>query len=335
LYTPKGKTFSKYGKVIGTSRSDYTDIANEMGATYIPLSDPDAFLAQNLDVIVFAVSIMSFESTIREFVPYLEKDLERRRKQASSSSSSRNGQQQQQVVHGPLIVDVLSVKEHARSVLLDLLPVECDILTTHPMFGPDSGKNGWTNLNFVYERTRINQVVLDPDTSRQRQMAHGNNNNNNNNIPNIKDCFVDSTGCKHSVHEDSEAHIEAVDRIERFLSIWEEEGCRMVPMSCREHDLYTADSQFITHLTGRILGSLQGLSPTPIDTNGFQSVLRLVDTTTADSFDLFYGLYKFNQNSMDTISKLRVAMDDVVGKLQAMEQQEEEQASAAVSTSKL
>jgi hypothetical protein len=54
-----GKTFSKYGKVIGTSRSDYTDIAKEMGATYIPLSDPEAFLAQNVDVIVFAVSIMS------------------------------------------------------------------------------------------------------------------------------------------------------------------------------------------------------------------------------------------------------------------------------------
>jgi hypothetical protein len=175
------------------------------------------------------------------------------------------------------------------------------------MFGPDSGKNGWTNLNFVYEKTRINQVVLDP--SRQLQ--------------DNQDCFYDATGCNHSVHEDNEAHIEAVDRIERFLSIWEEEGCRLVPMSCREHDAYTAESQFITHLMGRILGS-QGLSPTPIDTNGFESVLRLIDTTTADSFDLFYGLYKFNTNSMDTISKLRIAMDDVVGRLQAMEMDEQQ-----------
>jgi arogenate dehydrogenase (NADP+), plant len=284
--------------VVGTSRSDYTDIANEMGATYIPLSDPDAFLAQNLDVIVFAVSIMSFESTIQSFVPHLEKDLQRRKANA-------NGQD----VHGPLIVDVLSVKEHARSVLLDLLPPECDILATHPMFGPDSGKNGWANLNFVYERTRINQVVLDPD----RQLQDN------------QDCFVDATGCNHSVHEDNEAHIEAVDRIERFLSIWEEEGCRMVPMSCREHDAYTANSQFIAHLMGRILGS-QGLSATPIDTNGFESVLRLIDTTTADSFDLFYGLYKFNQNSADTISKLRIAMDDVVGRLQTMEMEEQAKA---------
>jgi len=32
----------------------------------------------------------------------------------------------------PLIVDVASVKEHPRNILLDLLPEECDILCTHP-----------------------------------------------------------------------------------------------------------------------------------------------------------------------------------------------------------
>ena len=52
-----------------------------------------------------------------------------------------------------------------------------------------------------------------------------------------------------------------------------------------------------------------------IDTKGFQNVLKLVETTNADSFDLFYGLYKFNRNSMDIIFKLKEAMDDVVGKL--------------------
>ena len=136
--------------------------------------------------------------------------------------------------------------------------------------------------------------------------------------------FVDTQGHVHSVHEDSEAHVEGMDRMERFLSIWEEEGCRMVPMSCRDHDAYAANSQFITHLMGRILGQ-QGLSETPIDTRGFESVLKLVDSTTADSFDLFYGLYKFNQNSMDTIVKLRSAMDNVVDHLQDMDRQRQEE----------
>ena len=90
------------------------------------------------------------------------------------------------------------------------------------------------------------------------------------------------------------------------------------------------NSQFITHLVGRVLGS-QGLSETPIDTSGFQSVLNLIDGTAADSFELFYGLYKYNKNSMDTIRQLQSALHDVVGKLHMtdiMTKEEEERKKA-------
>jgi arogenate dehydrogenase (NADP+) len=289
------RTFAKYGTVVVTSRSDYSEIARGMGVKYVPLSDPDAFLEEGLDVIVVATSIMSFESLIQSLAPSIQKDLDRRAEQGEG-------------VHGPLVVDVLSVKEHARQVMLDELPAECDVLCSHPMFGPDSGKDGWKSLTFVYEKTRINKMVLLPASSQTDDT----------------EAFVDQAGVVHSVHEDSEAHVEGVDRMERFLSIFEEEGCNMVPMSCHEHDTYAANSQFITHLMGRILGS-QGLEHTPIDTSGFQSVLKLVDSTTADSFDLFYGLYKYNQNSMDTIVQLRSAMDDVVRRLKLRETEEQEQ----------
>lgn len=290
------RTFAKYGRVVVTSRSDYTEIATGMGVTYVPLDTPDAFLREGLDVIVFAVSILSFKSTVRSFLPALRQYL-------GGGTNDASGQPQGSA---PLVVDVLSVKEHARTVLLDLLPPECDILCTHPMFGPDSGKDGWHNLNFVYERTRIDKVILDPKFSSSMD----------------KETFADKSGVIHSVHEDSEAHVEGMDRMERFLSIWEEEGCRMVPMSCRDHDAYAANSQLITHFIGRVLGA-QGLVATPIDTSGFQSVLKLVDSTTADSFDLFYGLYKYNQNSEETIRQLQSAMEDVVVKLQEKEKQEQ------------
>jgi len=127
--------------------------------------------------------------------------------------------------------------------------------------------------------------------------------------------FVDSQGTIRDVHENSNAHVEGMDRMERFLSIWEEEGCQMTPLSCKDHDTYAADSQFITHLMGRILGQ-QGLQPTPIDTRGFQSVLKLIENTNADSFDLFYGLYKFNRNSGDTIERLRDALDTITRSLE-------------------
>lgn len=156
-----------------------------------------------------------------------------------------------------------------------------------PVFGPDSAKNGWRGQTFVYEKTRINKVILDPDLEEQQNQ-------------------LDTSA--------SEEHVEGVDRMERFLSIWEEEGCNMIPLSCSEHDAYSANSQFITHLMGRILGA-QKLQSTPIDTTGFQSVLRLIETTNADSFDLFYGLYKYNRNSGYTIGRLRSALDDVVGAL--------------------
>lgn len=274
------RTFAKHGKIVVTSRSDYTDIANEMGATYVPLSDPDAFLNKDLDVIILAVSILSFESTIKKLAPSLQKYIQNNNK-------------------GPLIVDVLSVKEHPRQVLLQHLPEDCDIICTHPMFGPDSGKNGWRGLTFVYEKTRVDKVVFHPDPSGGDENA-----------------FIGD-----SAQDPREGHVEAMDRIERFLSIWEEEGCRMVPMSCQAHDAYAANSQFITHLMGRILGA-QGLRMTPIDTKGFESVLTLVKSTTEDSFDLFYGLYKYNQNSMKTIQQLKAAMEDVEENLQRMEQDE-------------
>ncbi|KAL7469973.1 hypothetical protein ACHAXS_010221, partial [Conticribra weissflogii] len=135
------KSFTKYGDVIGTSRSDYTAIANDMGAKYIPLSDLERFvMEENLDVIVVAVSIVSFEDTIKDLVPLLKKRME-----VMGARSC------------PLIVDVLSVKEHPRNIFLDLLPEKCDILCTHPMFGPDSAKHGWQGQTFVYERTRIDK----------------------------------------------------------------------------------------------------------------------------------------------------------------------------------
>mmetsp|Transcript_4461 Transcript_4461/g.5160 ORF Transcript_4461/g.5160 Transcript_4461/m.5160 type:complete len:433 (-) Transcript_4461:422-1720(-) len=299
------ETFNKHGRVVATSRSDYTELAKGMGITYIRLDDPASFLEQDLDVIILATSIVSFEATVRNLAPHLKAYIEK-------SETNR----------GPLVIDVLSVKEHPRQILIDLLPKECDIMCTHPMFGPDSGSNGWHGLNFVYERTRIDGVILDSTQRTTGSTVEHDNVDVSKVNTTVSKTFVEKgTGKIHNVHEDSELHVESIDRMERFLSIWEEEGCRMVELSCKDHDAYAANSQFLTHLMGRILGE-QGLKQTPIDTKGFESVLNLVGTTTADSFDLFYGLYKYNQNSVDTIVKLKASMDGVVTMLKEMEEKD-------------
>ncbi len=95
----------------------------------------------------------------------------------------------------------------------------------------------------------------------------------------------------------------------------------MVPLSCESHDLLASNSQFVTHFIGRIL-SKQGLKPTGIDTKGFESIIKLMGNVGQDSFDLFYGLYKFNANSGDTILKMKVALDEVERALRDKERQD-------------
>lgn len=108
------------------------------------------------------------------------------------------------------------------------------------------------------------------------------------------------------------------DRVERFLNIWEAERCKVIEMSCEQHDEYAANSQFITHLTGRILWQ-QNLVPTPVDTKGFQTVLNLVENTCKDSFDLFFGLYYYNSYATSQLQKIREALAGVERQLAAKE----------------
>ena len=123
------KTFVKHHTVYAISKSDYTTVAKNMGCRYISLDDVSTIATLDLDVILFSVSIMSFHQVLVS----LPKNL----------------------FHNKLIVDVLSVKEYPCKEMKEQLPKDCDILCTHPMFGPESGKFGWKDLTFVYDKIRI------------------------------------------------------------------------------------------------------------------------------------------------------------------------------------
>ena len=78
------------------------------------------------------------------------------------------------------------------------------------------------------------------------------------------------------------------------VQIFRSEGCKMVEMSCEEHDQQAANTQFITHTVGRVLNDMD-VQSTPINTRGYESLLNLVENTAHDSFDLYYGLFMYNQ----------------------------------------
>ncbi|KAJ8755240.1 hypothetical protein K2173_019038 [Erythroxylum novogranatense] len=230
------KTFSRQGHtVLAYSRTNYADVAKSLGVTFY--TNPDDLCENHPEVVVLCTSILSTEKVLMSF-PF------------------------QRLKRSTLFVDVLSVKEYAKTVLLKHLPVEFDVLCTHPMFGPESGKDSWTGLPFVYDKVRIG-------------------------------------------NED-----DRIDRCEKFLEIFAGEGCRMVPMSCVEHDRYAAGSQFITHTMGRVLEKF-GLESSPINTKGYETLLNLVENTKGDSFELYYGLFLFNNNALEQLERLDMAFEAI------------------------
>ncbi|XP_011627086.1 arogenate dehydrogenase 1, chloroplastic [Amborella trichopoda] len=234
------KTLVKQGHSLSAySRSDYSLICSQMGITYF--REIDQFCMVEHDVILISTSILSFGDMLN-LIPFhcIPKPM--------------------------LMVDVLSVKEFPRDHFLQVLSQEFDILCTHPMFGPESGRNGWSGLPFMFDKVRISK-------------------------------------------DDHRSKI-----CDDFLHIFKLEGCRMVEMSCEEHDQLAAQTQFITHTMGRILSELD-IKPTPVDTKGFQSLLALRDNTMKDSFDLYSGLFNHNRFAIQEWLRLEHAIEAVKTKL--------------------
>lgn len=225
--------------VIATSRTDYSNVAIHIGASFF--TDVDDFCEEHPDVVIFCTSILSLEFTLQNFPV-------------------------QRLKRNTLFCDVLSVKQFPKQLFIQLLPSNFDVLCLHPMFGPDSGKGSWKDLPLVYDKVRIGEE-----------------------------------GCR-------------IERCENLLRFFELEGCRMVEMSCEEHDRQAASSQFITHTVGRMLGTME-LSETTISTRGFDSLMSLVDNTYHDSFDLYYGLFMYNKNASAELARLELAFNQVKSEL--------------------
>ncbi|XP_023756526.1 arogenate dehydrogenase 2, chloroplastic [Lactuca sativa] len=230
------KTLVRQGHtILAHSRSDYSAIAAELGVSFY--FNADDLCEEHPDVIILCTSVLSTEKVLRS-LPL------------------------QRLKRSTLFVDVLSVKEFAKDLLMQILPLDFDILCTHPMFGPESGKDSWKGLPFMYDKVRIG-------------------------------------------HDESR-----VLRCENFLDAFVKEGCLMKEMTCVDHDQHAAESQFITHTIGRILEKLD-LDSTPINTKGYESLLDLVQNTSSDSFELYYGLFMYNKNAMQQLERLDLAFESL------------------------
>lgn len=84
------------------------------------------------DAIILCVSISSFAQVVASIAPFIRP--------------------------GTLVMDTCSVKVYPAKVMQELLPQDAQIIATHPMFGPDSGKNGIAGLPLVYSPIRCSSA---------------------------------------------------------------------------------------------------------------------------------------------------------------------------------
>lgn len=118
-----------------------------------------------------------------------------------------------------------------------------------------------------------------------------------------------------------------VGRANSFLSIFEDERCKMVEMTAEQLDASNADAEFVTHLTGRLLNSEELLPPVMVSTKEYAALLDVAEKTTSPpggeedngTFDMFYGLFKFNPNAKNILDKVRLNLAKIERQLVSKE----------------
>ena len=105
-----------------------TDSINLSSNTTISSSLTDVY---NSELIFFCIPISAFESVIKKHKKYFNINN--------------------------ILIDVLSVKTYPKNIFLKYLKkTEYQALLTHPMFGPNSSKNGFVGLPIVLDKFRTN-----------------------------------------------------------------------------------------------------------------------------------------------------------------------------------
>lgn len=107
-----------YNIVLHDPHTDIAELAKQHA-----LEIGDLRRAATCDVVVLAVPVQKIETVLRQIAPMIKT--------------------------GALVIDVASIKIGPANLMKNLLPEHVDIVGLHPLFGPQSGKNGIENLNIV------------------------------------------------------------------------------------------------------------------------------------------------------------------------------------------
>lgn len=133
--------YGRFGKTLHRLlKGDFEIRIYDTSPVSIEIDDKNSKILKNLEevykseVIFFAIPIAKFERVIKEHKKYFKDQL---------------------------LVDVLSVKMHPKKVFdKHTIGKSLEIMLTHPMFGPDSSKNGFENLPIVIDKYKASKENL-------------------------------------------------------------------------------------------------------------------------------------------------------------------------------
>ena len=177
------------------------------------------------------IETVDFESISKEEVIFISVPIRNFKAVIEELSDKIKGNQ--------TIIDVCSVKKYTESVMLDYLPKNAGIISTHPMFGPDSFKDS-SDLKMVMCDTR--------------------------------DCY---------------------NQFRYWERFFQQQNIKIIKMSSDEHDRLASNTQGITHFLGRLLKEYD-IRSTKIDTKGYEALLKIVEQTCNDTWELYTDLQSYN-----------------------------------------
>jgi len=108
---------------------DKSDRTSEAANIRVDCVDLDVVCQQNL--LILAVPISEIESVLEQIKTKGKKNI--------------------------IVMDIGSVKEYPAELMLRILPKDIEIIAAHPMFGPDSAKNGLAGSQMVFWPLRIGE----------------------------------------------------------------------------------------------------------------------------------------------------------------------------------
>ena len=109
------------------------------------------------------------------------------------------------------------------------------------------------------------------------------------------------------------------ERYRSVKALFQRMDLDVLEMSAEEHDEEAAYSQGVTHFVGRTLSAM-GMKPTPIATQGYRSLMTIVEQTCNDPVQLFYDLQRFNPYAKEMRLSLQVAVEKVLNALRREEE---------------